>query len=80
MSKTIFWNMPETRTSHPFVEQEGCLELYRPCSCGCDRRDGDHGVGYLKANDADGNGVTIWGESEEAFRILESAMDFKAGS
>ena len=49
----------------------GCL---RPCSCGCDERDGRAGVGYLTGSDAAGNGFTIWIESEEVFQRLEQLL------
>ena len=36
----------------------------RPCSCGCDARDGVHGVGYLSGSDPSGNGFRLWIENE----------------
>ncbi len=47
------------------------LRLSRPCSCGCDGREGAKGVGYLSGSDAAGNGVTIWIEDETVYRQLE---------
>ena len=50
------------------------LRLSRPCSCGCDTREGIKGVGYLSGSDADGKGVTIWIEDEAVYRQLERLL------
>lgn len=49
------------------------LRAARPCSCGCDERDGEHAgwAGYLTASDADGRGFTLWVKDESAFEALE---------
>ena len=41
--------------------------FYRPCSCGCDTRDGNHDgwAGYVRAMDGAGNGVAVWVRTEE---------------
>jgi hypothetical protein len=49
--------------------------LSRPCSCGCDSRDGRKGIGYLSGSDDDGNGFSIWIEDERIYRILEAMLD-----
>jgi hypothetical protein len=51
------------------------LRVQRPCSCGCDTRDGSHGAGYLTGSDADGNGFTVWIQSEEVFMRLHGALN-----
>jgi hypothetical protein len=55
-------------------EEDRLLQVRRPCSCGCDDRDGRGGVGYLTGSDAAGNGFTIWIESEEVFQRLEQLL------
>ena len=50
------------------------LSLRRPCECGCDFRDGNHGVGYISGSDGDGIGFSIWIESETTFQIIERVM------
>lgn len=55
-------------------ERERPLRLYRPCSCGCDYRDGNKGIGYLSGSNQEGVGFTIWIESEEVFGILQKVM------
>jgi hypothetical protein len=55
-------------------EEDRLLQVCRPCSCGCDERDGRAGVGYLTGSDAAGNGFTIWIESEEVFQRLEKLL------
>lgn len=56
------------------VASERPLELYRPCSCGCDYRYGAHGVGYLHGI-KDGEGVTVWIESEEVYQVLANFLN-----
>ena len=46
----------------------------RPCSCGCDTRDGVHGVGYLSGSDAAGNGFTLWIKDEATYRRLAAML------
>jgi len=65
-SKQIVWEGEENRE----------LFLHRPCSCGCDTRDGDHGVGYLTGSNSKGEGLTIWIESEEVFQRLKELMNY----
>jgi len=55
-------------------EKDRLLQVRRPCSCGCDDRGGRLGVGYLTGSDAEGNGFTIWIESEEVFQRLEKLL------
>lgn len=64
--KEIAWDKGET---------DRPLMAVRPCSCGCDRRYGDYGVGYLTGSDKDGYGFTIWIESEIVFQRLRDALD-----
>ena len=54
------------------------LSLCRPCSCGCDTRDGVKGVGYLTGSDADGNGFTVWIATEEVYRRVAKALVYVA--
>ena len=46
------------------------LQLCRPCICGCDRRAGNQGVGYLT-----GDGFTIWIETEEVYQALANHVE-----
>ena len=55
-------------------EEARRLTLMRPCACGCDERDGAKGVGYLTASSDDGNGFSIWIQSEAAFKMIENAI------
>lgn len=55
-------------------EKNRPFELHRPCSCGCDERDGNNGVGYLTGSDKDGNGVTVWIETEEVFQSVRKVI------
>lgn len=55
-------------------EKNRPLELYRPCSCGCDQRGGYKGVGYLSGSDERGNGFTIWIQDEEVFRTFRRLL------
>jgi len=57
-------------------EKNRPLQVRRPCPCGCDLRDGYHGVGYLTGSDEEGNGFTIWIESEEVFQRLKKLMAY----
>jgi hypothetical protein len=57
-SRQLTWNGDEGRT----------LKLYRPCPCGCDRRDGEVFAGYISASDENGDGFTIMIESEDVFQ------------
>lgn len=52
-------------------EENRPLRLYRPCSCGCDERNGEKGVGYLSGSNARGEGFTVWIEDEEVFQRLK---------
>ena len=36
------------------------LQFMRPCSCGCDAREGKRCVGYITGSDADGLGFSLW--------------------
>lgn len=55
-------------------ERNRQLSVLRPCECGCDQRDGYLGVGYITGSDDDGNGVTIWIESEKVFARIKSLV------
>ena len=55
-------------------EKNRPMSLRRPCECGCDRRDGNNGVGYLTGSDANGHGFTVWIESEVVFERIASLM------
>ena len=48
--------------------------INRPCSCGCDARDGVRGVGYLSGSDAGGNGFTLWIKDEAMYRRLAAML------
>jgi hypothetical protein len=64
MTKEITWKGEKSRL----------LQVRRPCPCGCDERDGRPGVGYLTGSDDEGNGFTIWIETEEVYRRLERLL------
>ena len=49
------------------------LRLYRPCSCGCDFRDGEKGVGYISGSNSNGAGMTIWIKTEAIYQALLGA-------
>ncbi len=51
------------------------MELCRPCECGCDKRDGSSGVGYLLFSDGEGKGATVWIESEEVFEEISKTIE-----
>ena len=55
-------------------EKSRALAVKRPCDCGCDQRDGGHGVGYLTGSDAEGNGVTVWIQDEQVFQALRALV------
>jgi len=55
-------------------EKNRLLRVCRPCSCGCDDRGGRPGVGYFTGSDAEGNGFTVWIESEEVYQRLERLL------
>lgn len=56
------------------------LELCRMCGCGCDRRAGLSGVGYLIACDHGGRGITIEIPDEYTFEILAEHVPVVAGT
>jgi hypothetical protein len=60
MGKEILWKGEESRA----------LVLSRPCTCGCDKNGGGHGVGYLSGSHEDGSGFTIWIRKEAMYQIL----------
>lgn len=55
-------------------EADRAFRLQRPCSCGCDQRDGYQGVGYLSGSDSKGNGFTMWIQSEKVYQIMAKSM------
>jgi len=55
-------------------EKKRPLSLKRPCSCGCDTREGHDGVGYLTGSDKDGDGFTVWIKEEEVFQAIALVM------
>lgn len=55
-------------------EKNRPLSLRRPCECGCDRRSGNKGAGYLTGSDAKGRGFTVWIESETVFKRIAALM------
>jgi len=55
-------------------EENRPFGLRRPCECGCDFREGIKGIGYLTYSDSEGNGFTIWIETEEVYQRLAQAM------
>ena len=61
-------------------EKSRALAVKRPCACGCDQRDGGHGVGYLTGSDAEGNGVTVWIEDEGVFQALRALVAVQVGA
>ena len=58
-------------------EKNRPLSMCRPCKCGCDRRGGNKGVGYLTGSDAKGRGFTVWIESEAVFKRIAAMMPNK---
>jgi hypothetical protein len=60
MGKEILWK----------GEKDHNIVLSRPCPCGCDRRYGNHGVGYLTGSLNDGEGFTIWIRKEAMYERL----------
>ena len=62
MTDHIIWTGEENRE----------LQIFRPCDCGCDTRDGEHEdyAGYVTASDEEGNGFTFWIKDEEAFNLI----------
>lgn len=56
-------------------EKDRPLGVHRPCSCGCDEREGHKGYGYITGSDAEGNGFTIWIEDEAVFEAVQSVID-----
>lgn len=58
------------------VAQKRPFGLWRPCSCGCDLREGNKGVGYLHGI-KNGMGVSIWIENEKVFEALKQFVPFK---
>jgi hypothetical protein len=69
---------PESRTSNRQITWKGekgrALQVCRPCSCGCDERDGFKGVGYVTGSNAKGNGFTIWIENDEVFNNISAVL------
>jgi hypothetical protein len=55
-------------------EKDRPLQVLRPCHCGCDNRGGRLGVGYLTGSDEEGNGFTIWIESEEVYQVMDKLL------
>jgi hypothetical protein len=60
-------------------EKSRRLQVCRPCPCGCDNRSGRPGVGYLTGSDDEGNGFTIWIESEEIYQRIERLLALNDG-
>jgi hypothetical protein len=58
-------------------EPNRMFRIQRPCSCGCDERDGKKGVGYITGSDKNGNGVTIWIADEKVYRIMAECIGQK---
>jgi hypothetical protein len=54
------WGGPDCAKDRPLTAQ-------RPCSCGCDERDGPV-VGYVSGSDAKGNGITIFAPDEDTYQ------------
>ncbi len=67
MGKQMAWGSDSADKGRP-------LQACRPCPCGCDERTGSEGVGYLTGSDEDGNGFTIWIESEEVFNAVSAVL------
>ncbi len=55
-------------------EKNRPLSLRRPCSCGCDERDGKKGVGYLTGSTPLGNGFSIWIKSEKVYQAIRKVL------
>ena len=53
------------------------IALERPCPCGCDKREGWDGVGYLTGSDDEGNGFTLLIEDEAVYRQIHRALTGK---
>ena len=56
-------------------EKNRKFALCRPCSCGCDFREGKKGVGYLTGSNKRGKGFTVWIENEKLFKLLREGME-----
>jgi hypothetical protein len=65
--KQFVWEVDPTDTRGVW------LETHRPCSCGCDNREGKKGVGYIIGSDG-GNGFTIWVENENVFKLAQQVI------
>ena len=78
MGKDFVWQGTQTVDTPKIMEpfsfpcsiKAGWMKLKRPCECGCDFRDGTHGVGYLIGSDGSGSGFTIWVETEEVYQMV----------
>ena len=55
-------------------EESRPLQVSRPCSCGCDTRQGKLGVGYLTGSDSAGHGFTLWIETEAVYQAIQKAL------
>ena len=58
--------------AEPGLEHNRRCKMVRPCSCGCDLRDGDKGVGYVTWS-FDGFGYTIWCIDEDEYQEANRA-------
>jgi len=52
------------------------LTVNRPCSCGCDLRDGKHDnyAGYIMGSTGAGTGFTIWIKEEEIYQVISDMI------
>jgi len=65
MSEEMFWTGGDKGRA---------LSLCRPCPCGCDERDGYHGVGYITGSDSDGTGFSLWIEEEAVYQAVRTVF------
>jgi hypothetical protein len=77
MGKNSFYGGGKEMKGKEFTwhgEKDRILQVCRPCPCGCDDRGGRPGVGYLTGSDEEGNGFTVWIESEAVYQSLEKLL------
>lgn len=63
MAKQLAWGGLNLDLDRP-------VQVRRPCSCGCDERDGCQGVGYIT-----GGGFTLWIEEEPVYQAIRRSFE-----
>jgi hypothetical protein len=59
-ARVTLWGGPDAAKGRP-------MRAWRPCSCGCDERDGPM-VGYVSGSNAEGYGITIVAPDEATYQ------------